>query len=254
MYYYIYDTFINQKKYENSLQKIEQSLVDAGISGKIFRLNVLKNLEDIANQAENDNIKNIIAVGNDQTLSKIANLLVGKNLATGIIPIGEHNNFARSFGINSSQEACNILSKRKIEQIDVGKINNQYFLLSLKSLTNDIIFDFGDYSISPKKNNKSCDIYNINPMGADFKSNPKDGIMEAVFSPGQQSWLARFLSGKKNEIDNRSIFPIKKVLIRHSKKSVLLSIDGQKNIKTPVEVEVLKRKLKIIVGKEKIFN
>ncbi|MFH1890706.1 MAG: diacylglycerol kinase family protein [Candidatus Kuenenbacteria bacterium] len=253
MYYYIYDTFINQKRYEKPLQKTEQLLANAGISGKIFKLNVLKNLEDIINQAENDNIKNIIAVGNDQTVSKVANLLVGKDLAVGIIPMGEQNNFALSFGINSAQEACEILSKRKIEEIDVGKVNNQYFLLSLESPTNDIIFDFEDYNISPLKENDLLGIYNIAPHQADFKSNPKDGIMEAVFSPAQSSWWSAIFGGKNKEAKNKSIFPIKKVVIKHSKKPVLLSIDRQRNIKTPVEVEVLKRKLKVIVGKERVF-
>ncbi len=253
MYYYIYDTFVNHKKYEKQLQRIEQALTDLGISGKIFKLNVLKSLEGIIEEAENDNVKNIIAVGNDQTVSKLANLTVGKDLVIGIIPLGEQNIFASAFGINSWETAAEILSKRKIEQIDVGKLNGQCFLLSLESPSNEIVFGFDGYNVSPRKNNMGVGIYNI-AHGDNFKSSPKDGVMEAVFMPGKTSGWSSFFGGKDKEEESVSVFPIKKVSIKHNKKPILLSIDKQRNIKTPVEVEVAHKKLKVIVGKERLFD
>ena len=89
MYCYIYDTFTSQKKYEKQLIKIEAALTDLGIMGKVYKLNVLKNLENIIEEALADGIKNIVAVGNDQTVSKVADqfLTKGENLGKRVAQI-----------------------------------------------------------------------------------------------------------------------------------------------------------------------
>jgi len=111
------------------LQKIEGFLADLGISGKTYKLNVLRNLEDVLEEILNGEVKNIVAVGNDQLASKITNLIINKNLTLGIIPLGEANMLAKALGIKSSEEACQILSARKITKFDVGKINGNGFCL-----------------------------------------------------------------------------------------------------------------------------
>ena len=98
MYCYIYDSFLNQKKYEKQLSKIELFLADLGIGGRIHKLNVLKNLEELISEEINGGTKNLIVVGNDQTVSRVLDFLVGKNVALGIIPMGENNALAESIG------------------------------------------------------------------------------------------------------------------------------------------------------------
>ncbi|MFH1890041.1 MAG: diacylglycerol kinase family protein [Candidatus Kuenenbacteria bacterium] len=250
MYYYIYDIFVSQKKYEKQLQQIEATLIDLSITGKKYKLNLLKNLKDIINEALANEVKNIIAVGNDQTVSKIANLVVDKDIALGIIPIGDSNIMARALGINSLIEACKIVSARKIEQIDVGRVNDQYFLFSVESPSKDIVFEFANYNINPLKNNKFTGLYNINiDQQRDFKSNPQDGIMEAVFCPKKPFWWSKLVGTRNKSSQQKSIFPIKNVIIKHTKKPVSLLVDRQRVMKTPLEIEVLKKRLKIIVRK-----
>jgi len=254
MYYYIYDIFTNQKKYERNLQKIESKLADLGIQGRVCKLNVLKNLNNILEEIEANNIKNIIAVGNDQTVSKISSLLIDKNLVLGYIPIEPNSVIASIFGIDNYESACEIISKRKIAKIDVGKINGQYFLFSVESPTNEIALKFDKYKISPRQNNQSAGIYNINIDKQEFTSNPSDGKMEAVFSPRlKSSWFSWF-KPKSKPTNNKSVFPITKVDIKHNRKPVMLIIDRARKIKTPVEIEVLKQKLKIIVGRDRMFE
>jgi diacylglycerol kinase family enzyme len=255
MYSYIYDIFTAQKKYERQLLKIEGMLTDLGIAGKSYKLNVLKNLEDIIDEILSNDIKNIIVVGNDQSISKVASLVVGKDIALGLIPFGEPNLLAEVMGIKSASQACQIISARKIVKLDMGRINGQCFLLAVESSDRNIIFDFKDYNINPLVNNKAVGIYNINIDARDFKSNPKDGIMEAVFVPEQRGWLKKIISKGKHEKEQViSVFPFKKLTIQHKKKPIAISIDRQKVLKTPLEVEVLPKKLKMIVGKERIFE
>lgn len=255
MYSYIYDGFTTQKKYKKQLLKIEGELADLGIGGKAYKLSVLRNLKDVVDEILSGEEKNIVVIGNDQTMSRVANLVVGKNVALGIIPIGEPNILAESIGIKPADEACRIVSARNIAKLDVGKINGQYFLLAVESPDEGIIFDFKDYNINPLAGNEAVGVYNINIDGGDFKSDPCDGVMEAVFKPAGSSWWERWLKKQESGPDSGiSVFPVKKLTLRHKKKPIPISIDRQTVLKTPVEVEILPKKIKMIVGKQRVFN
>ena len=255
MYSYIYDIFTSKKKYEKQLLKIEGMLTDLGIIGKTYKLNVLKNLRDIIDETLSCEVKNIIAVGNDQTVSKLANLIVNKNVVLGIIPVGEPNVLAKALGIQSAKEACQIISARNIIQLDIGKANGHYFLLSIESNNKNTIFDFKDYNINPLASNEAMGIFNINIDNQNFKSDPCDGIMEAVFKPKQTTWLNKILKFNKQQLSCRlSVFPVKKLLIKHKKKPIAISVDRQQLLKTPLKIEVLPKKLKVIAGKQRIFS
>ena len=254
MYCYIYDISASQKKNEKQLLKIEGILTDLGISGKIYKLNILRNLEDVIDEILASEAKSIVVVGNDQIISKVANLIVGKNIALGIIPLDEPNILAESLGIKSAEEACQIISARKIAKLDIGKINGNYFLLSVESNNKDIVFDFKNYNINPLSSNRAVGIYNINIDGLNFKSNPCDGVMEMVFKPDQPSWWQKISRGEEEGQGGISVFPIKKLTIKHKKKPIPVSIDRQLVLKTPLEIEVVSKKLRVIVGKERIFD
>ncbi|EKD32917.1 MAG: hypothetical protein ACD_76C00116G0003, partial [uncultured bacterium] len=47
MYYYVYDDFVQDKRFEKDLQKIENRLTDLGISGKIARLALFKHADEL---------------------------------------------------------------------------------------------------------------------------------------------------------------------------------------------------------------
>jgi len=255
MYYYIFDIFTSQKKHEKQLQKIEGLITELGINGKIYKLNVLKNLEDIIEEAIDNGIKNIVAVGNDQTVSKVANLLINKKIVMGIIPLGEPNVLAGALGINSYTEACKIISARKVAKLDVGKVNGQYFLLSVESNDKNIIFDFKNYNINPLNNNRIMGVYNINIDQLDYKSNPCDGLMEVIFAPNENSWWQKLTQKNQGaEQTGISIFPTKKLILKHKKKPIQINIDRQRVLKTPLEIEVLPKNLSVIVGRDRIFN
>lgn len=254
MYSYIYDIFTSEGKYEHQLQKIEGWLAEYGIRGKIYKLNVLKNLEEIVRDVVENGTKNIIAVGNDQTVSKIANLIMNENLVLGLIPVAEPNLLSAELGINSVEEAIKIIAARKIMRLDVGKINGQFFLMSVESSDKNIICDFKEYNINPLITNETVGIYNFNMAKKNFKANPGDGIMEAVFMPREATWWQKFLRpNKANNQKGISVFPVKKLTLKHLKKPVEIILDRQRVLKTPLIIEVLPRKLAMMVGRERTF-
>lgn len=259
MYYYIYDASLNDKKYSSSIHRIENRLMQLGISGRIEKLSLLKSFKETVEDAVKKGAATVVAVGNDSTVSKIISVLPSLNITFGIIPVGPNNQIARILGIPEGEQACDVLSARITEKIDLGKANQSYFIGSLAiPQSKDIIVDCGDYNISASSNHSSLNIYNINTTEKSeygenqrYGSNPKDGLLEVVFeSPKQSHGLRNFF---KKEYSTKSIFPLKKLKIKCSANSLPVIVDGQVTFKTPVTVEVAPKKLKVIVGKNRMF-
>jgi YegS/Rv2252/BmrU family lipid kinase len=70
----------------------------------------------------------IIIGGGDGTISLIADALAYKDVVLGILPSGTANSFARTIGIPLSLvDAVDVLVGGKVVDIDLGKINDDYF-------------------------------------------------------------------------------------------------------------------------------
>jgi diacylglycerol kinase family enzyme len=255
MYYYIYDSFLSDKKYQPLLHRIEGRLMSLGISGRVEKLTLLKSLQEIVTEAVKKGASTIVAVGNDETVSKIISFLPNLSITMGIIPIGPHNSIAHILGLNDSEDACESLSARIIEKIDLGKANDYYFISSLTvPAQKEVVIDCGNYYISPLSENGHISICNFKCADHDQQtlgSNPKDGILEAVFSEVPQH--KNIFNIFKKEFSRESVFPFKKIKIKCAKECLPVVADGQLTIKTPVTVEVAPKKLKVIVGKDRMF-
>jgi len=73
----------------------------------------------------------IIAAGGDGTLCEVVNGMAEKNARPplGIIPVGTTNDFARALNIPKNWEmACDLIVRQYTRDIDVGKINQRYFI------------------------------------------------------------------------------------------------------------------------------
>ena len=148
MYHYICDSFINQKKYEPILHRIEGRLLELGINGKIEKLTLLKNLKELVEEGIKRNAETIVVIGDDKTISKVISFLPNFSVILGIIPVGPENKIAKILGIPEGEKACDILSARIIEKIDLGKVNDNYFISSLEiPFSNETVIECDDYSI-----------------------------------------------------------------------------------------------------------
>ena len=126
---FIYDSFLNQKKYDRLLARLETRITDLGLNGKICRLSLMRNIGDTVKNELKRGAKTIIAVGNNKTVNQIINSLAGGAVPLGLIPIGQENNdLARGLGIESVDQACDILSARLLTRLDLGLANQTYFL------------------------------------------------------------------------------------------------------------------------------
>jgi YegS/Rv2252/BmrU family lipid kinase len=96
-----------------------------------------------------DNYDIVVAVGGDGTINNVINGLESGSCDLGFIPLGSENCIARYLGISENPiKACQVIIGRKCKIVDLGIINNRYFL-GFASLG----FDAGiihDFEKSPK--------------------------------------------------------------------------------------------------------
>ena len=71
----------------------------------------------------------IVACGGDGTINAVAQPLVGTNTWLGVLPLGTLNHFAQAVGIPLDlQQAVDLLRTPQPHRIDVGRVNDRYFL------------------------------------------------------------------------------------------------------------------------------
>jgi diacylglycerol kinase family enzyme len=78
-------------------------------------------------------MRSFLAAGGDGTVHYVTQALVGTDGILGVVPVGSVNHLARDLEIpvNDWRAAFEIALHGKVRQIDVGRINGQYFLNSV---------------------------------------------------------------------------------------------------------------------------
>ena len=80
-------------------------------------------------KAVEDGFDIVAAVGGDGTINEVAQGLLGSNVALAVIPRGSGNGFANYFKIpHNPVGALNVINKKRLRRIDVGKLNEKLFL------------------------------------------------------------------------------------------------------------------------------
>lgn len=95
-----------------------------------------KNAKNLAKKAFSEGFNRIVFVGGDGILNEgvngILELFNGQippQLTIGIIPTGSGNNFAKALNIPKDiKEAFRIIKKSKTKTVDVGKVNDKFFV------------------------------------------------------------------------------------------------------------------------------
>ncbi len=245
MYYYLYDEFIQEnKRYERELLQIENRLTDLGIAGKISRLALFRNAEEMIRDEIDRGVKTVVFLGNDDTVHKLLDVISESHVALGMIPIGPNNEIARLFGIPSGVAACDVLSARRIEQIDVGTINGRKFITGVRvpNFRAELMCNDGTYKIHATSY-ADLEIQNL----ADV-ANPCDGVLEAIIHGSIRRGWGLF----SRQMKTNSVLPFKFLAIR-SDKPIAAYADGQEMQGTRFDIGVEPLTLRVIIGKKRLF-
>lgn len=243
MYCYLYDDFIQgNKRFEKELALIENRLTDLGIAGKISRLALFRNAEEMIRDEIDKGVTTVVVLGNDDTVRKVLNVIAESNVVFGMIPIGPKNILATLLGIPEGVMACDVLSARRVETIDVGTINGRKFIIgvTVPEFRAEITFE-EKFRVFPTST-AELEVRNLSG-----NSNPCDGLLQAVIRADVKRGLLR------RSTKEESILPLQSMTIR-SEKPIQVFVDGEQMEGTRFDISVETKKMKIITGKERVFE
>jgi len=248
MYYYVYDEFIQDPRFERDLALIETRVTDLGIAGKIARLALFRDPKELIRDEIRKGAKTIVAVGNDVTLRRVIDAVGDTGAVIGTIPLGKDNLMLSDIlGIPVGVEACDILSARIIEQLDTGEVNGRRFLhtVSAPQVSQLEVQVERTYKLKAYKK-CSLEVRNLAIADEDVRAaNPVDGKLECVLRT-----LAKGLF-RKNKY-NVSIVPAKEFHVTLSE-IVKCQADGEEFESNELRFKIIPKALKVITGKGRKF-
>lgn len=252
MYIYLYDTFLKDKKYAGLVSAYENRLTDFGIFGKIVRITRFTNPQRIIEDEVRRGAKTVVIVGNDDTFARVISRSADINgLTFGLLPVGEENSVAEMLGIPVAIDACDILSRRRVESLDVGTFNDRFFFKRISLAANQFELVCEDkYAVGPQDRESQVEICNLGVPSWEGDATPKllkpqDGKLTIFMRPTKKS-----LFGTK--FIKPSVLQVGKIRA-HFKHPVVVSVDGIQSREKDIEVNVSRKKFKIIVGKARKF-
>lgn len=247
MYFFIFDSFLQDSKYQGEVAHIEARIASLGLQGRTEKITILKNAKEAAERAVERGATTVVAVGNDQTVTKILPALASHHVTLGYIPLGQPTVIAQILGVRSGAAACEDISRRIIEKIDLGRAGGQYFLSAAEVPPATPMECDGKYTVTSTDAEARTMIVNL---GSDeYLGCPDDGMLEVVLSGGTNR-RSRFFGSHRNR---PSVFPVKQVKIPYLGPSATIRLDGTSILKTPLTIEAVPQKLTVIVGAKRKF-
>ncbi len=252
MYLYVYDEFIQDKRFEKDLLQIENRLTDLGIAGKIARLALFRDPQEMIRDEIRRGASSVVAVGDDRTVRKILDVVAEGGATLGMIPLGEPGTLAKLFGIPAAVAACDILSARIVETVDLGTANGARFLMNFS------IPEFGG-ELSCGKN---CSMHPVNRGLLDIvnlgsgvqgvpnraSSDPTDGRLDVLLRvtvKGNWGFLKRTKLGVTH-------LPVEKITVT-SPQPVKAFLDGEAFESDRFDVSVERGAIRVVMGRERLF-
>jgi len=111
-----------------TMPDIKQAFKNSGVETEIIVIDK-KPLNEIVKFVTYQDYDAIAAAGGDGTVNGVASLLVGNKLPLGILPLGTLNHFAKDLGIPLNlEEAAAVIAAGKTKKIDVGVVNDEFFV------------------------------------------------------------------------------------------------------------------------------
>lgn len=247
-YAFIYDDFLNDRKYERDLAALDARLASLDLTGRTSRLALFRNAKDLIESMVVQGSDTIVLVGNDQTLDKVMWFLPDLDVTVGYLPVAEPSRVAQILGIPKGEGACDVLAARLIETVDVGRIDDRYFLTEVALERTLAAVDVeGQYRISPSAGG-SVYIRNLGSLAENGAANAdaKDGYLEVVIRPEEEKG-GRFFR-KPAVAETRIMLQNGEIV---ATQPVEAKVDNHVMNSMRFKIGICPRKLKLITGRRR---
>ncbi|MFP3895451.1 MAG: diacylglycerol/lipid kinase family protein [Anaerolineales bacterium] len=133
----VYNPVAGQHDVEEPLRQVVNFLESQGSEVSVSRTRESGDAAAYARAAADEGSDIVVAVGGDGTLGEVATGLARSNSALGVLPVGTGNVWAHMLGIpvwtpnhrSALLEAAHILVEGKRVPIDLGQVEDRYFVL-----------------------------------------------------------------------------------------------------------------------------
>ncbi|MCX6780635.1 MAG: hypothetical protein NT003_00735 [Candidatus Magasanikbacteria bacterium] len=255
MYLYLYDASLKQRQYERVISNLETQLTDLGIAGKIVRLSSLLSPKQVISEEvrRSKELTTVVIVGDDTAFTKIIQQVADSPVTFGWVPVGPKTDLAERFGLPYGAACAQVLSRRRVINLDVGMCNQFYFLDSCHIPLSTVTMSLGgSVTISGAAEKMECFIWNVPPtdqsiMPPGYTPSPCDRQLEIVLQPVARKGLF------SSQLAPPSIFPFTEARLK-LEKSVAVEIDGNIVKESQLKIRLLPQALKLIVNKVRLAN
>jgi len=127
----IYNPGSGDRSFKNRLDEVVEEFQRGGYQVVPYKTLGVDDIEVGVKLTQNDDYYGIAVAGGDGTINRVVNAMIKYNikLPLGIFPWGTANDLASYFGITRDiKRCCKIILKDNIVPIDLGKINDRYFV------------------------------------------------------------------------------------------------------------------------------
>lgn len=245
MYSYFYDTCLQDRKYERDLALLETRLTDLGITGKITRLALFRDALEVIRDEIDEGVDTLVAVGDDNTFRKVIEAAGDTRTVVGFLPMNSKSIFGELLGIPSGVAACDVLSARLVQEIDVGEVNSRRFLHALEVDVADAVIACEDSYTLTVPGRASLALRNLAFPDEAGVTDPTDGRLSLIIRQSRFSFF-----GRKTEL---SKFLFKRLRL-FSDRHINLVVDGGEKIQAKeFEIRVVPGRLRLVTGKGRKF-
>ncbi|MFV0504692.1 MAG: diacylglycerol/lipid kinase family protein [Lachnospirales bacterium] len=127
----IYNPFAGDTTFKNQLDDIVEILQGYNWYVSLFRVTHYGDIDEHFKKMDKNYYDAIAVSGGDGTINLALNAMIknGLNIPLGIFPSGTANDFASYIGIPKDPvEAAKVIGNGVSKKVDIGKINNDYFI------------------------------------------------------------------------------------------------------------------------------
>ncbi|MBS5925924.1 MAG: YegS/Rv2252/BmrU family lipid kinase [Clostridium sp.] len=127
---FIYNPYSGENIILHELDKVMKLHQEKGYQVVPYRIQKDKDIDEAFDIIDKD-YKYVLVAGGDGTVDSVVNAMMnrGIDLPIGILPVGTANDFGKFIGIPSDvTKACNQILESEPKAVDIGKINDKYFI------------------------------------------------------------------------------------------------------------------------------
>ncbi len=114
---------------EGLAENLKEMFRAGGLDARVSLARSGEEIIEAAQRAVRESARIIVAGGGDGTINGVASMLVGTEIALGVLPLGTLNHFAKDLRIPLDvEEAVRSIIAGHVVEVDVGQVNDRIFL------------------------------------------------------------------------------------------------------------------------------